>query len=250
MFNNWCQWREEANVEEIHKERFEHAMEIQKLYPRFFHKLDKKGRPVWIKRHHSIDVPALIKLGGDDWQHNFTRHHIRENEKLLHYRLPACANDTEEFPKVVLIMDLLGFPLMTLPKLYGLLSTVSQIDADYYPECLGKIIVINAGVLFAGFWRVIRGFLPEETVEKVSILGSAYQTELLELIDEENLPEALGGTCNCGHIEGGCEFNDEGPWNDGSVEGYPQSMWEDFELQPIRLEPDVAEGEGVVEHSA
>lgn len=42
--------------------------------------------------------------------------------------------------------------------------------------------------------------LDEATVAKISIIGSNYQKSLLDLIDAENLPVFLGGTCDC---EGG-----------------------------------------------
>jgi hypothetical protein len=64
-------------------------------------------------------------------------------------------------------------------------------------------------------------------VAKIQILGSSYQERLLEFIDAENLPVEFGGKCKCSG-EGGCKKSDVGPWNDGSVEGYPIEKWEDM----------------------
>lgn len=248
MFNNWQEWRIRENVDAIHEQRFDNAKEIQELYPRFFHGLDKQGRPIWIKRHFNFNLTKIMELGGADWEKVYLQHHIRENEKLINYRFPACSVSAKRnVDKVLLIMDIKGFPVLSLPRIYSLLSTVSQIDADYYPETLGKILVLNAGILFAGFWKVIKTFLPAETAAKVNILGSNFQSELLELIDVENLPAFLGGNCTCSHIEGGCEggFVDSGPWNDGSAAPlYPQSKWEDLEWKPqptkIELEKEAS----------
>ena len=242
MFNNWQEWRDKENVDSIHLERFDKAQEIHDLYPRFFHRVDKLGRPVWIKRHSNFDFASLVQITGPMWQSEFIRHHIRENEKLMQYRLPACSMAADRHvSQVVLIMDLHGFPLMTLPKLYSTLAAICQIDADYYPESLGRIIVVNAGLMFSGFWKVIKGFLPAVTVEKVNILGSSYQKELLDLIDTENLPDFLGGSCKCDHIEGGCVNSDDGPWNNGSTAPhYPQQKWEDLELKPVIISPKPA----------
>ena len=239
MFNNWQEWRAKENVDSIHLERFDSAIEMHKMYPRFFHRADKLGRPVWIKRHKNFNLSALIDLTGPNWQSIFIRHHIRENEKLMNYRLPACSlAANRHISQVVLIMDLDGFPLTSLPKLYGLLGAICKIDADYYPECLGLIMVVNAPMLFAGFWKVIKGFLPAVTVEKVNILGSSYREELLNLIHAENLPDFLGGSCKCEHIKGGCINADDGPWNDGTgAPYYPQALWEDFELRHEVIAP-------------
>ena len=70
--------------------------------------------------------------------------------------------------------------------------------------------------------------LDEKTSAKISVLGADYQKSLLDLIDEKNLPSFLGGSCNC---PGGCENSDIGPWNDGTVDGYPQPFWESFEAR-------------------
>lgn len=33
----------------------------------------------------------------------------------------------------------------------------------------------------------------------------------------------FGGSCDC---EGGCEHSDIGPWNDGSIPGFPKKEYE------------------------
>jgi hypothetical protein len=70
--------------------------------------------------------------------------------------------------------------------------------------------------------------LDENTVSKIHILGSNYQKQLLELVDADQLPKIYGGTCECPN---GCENSDIGPWNDGTVPGYPISLWEDFKIR-------------------
>lgn len=48
-------------------------------------------------------------------------------------------------------------------------------------------------------------------MEKIHVLGSGYQKELLSQVPPENLPKMFGGSCDC---EGGCGFSDAGPWTD------------------------------------
>ena len=71
--------------------------------------------------------------------------------------------------------------------------------------------MINSPWGFSTVWSVIKRWLDPVTVEKISILGSNYQSTLLAQIPAENLPSQFGGECRC---HGGCELSDEGPWRD------------------------------------
>ena len=48
----------------------------------------------------------------------------------------------------------------------------------------------------------------------MDILGSDYKVVLLDLVDPENLPSSLGGTCICAEA-GGCQLSGAGPWQEG-----------------------------------
>lgn len=93
------------------------------------------------------------------------------------------------------------------------------------------MFIINAPMLFTAVWSIVKAFLDEVTLAKIQILGSSYKSKLLEIIDEENLPVEFGGKCNCG---GSCENSDLGPWNDGSVQGYPKKEFERLNIE-VRL---------------
>lgn len=75
----------------------------------------------------------------------------------------------------------------------------------------GKFYLINAPWGFATVWAIVKRWLDPVTVSKISILGSSYQSALLEQIPAENLPAKFGGKCQC---PGGCELSDAGPWQD------------------------------------
>jgi len=59
----------------------------------------------------------------------------------------------------------------------------------------------------------VKGFLDPKTSSKIHVLGSNYQSRLLEVIDSSELPEFLGGSCTCSD-KGGCLGSNKGPWND------------------------------------
>lgn len=81
---------------------------------------------------------------------------------------------------------------------------------DYYPECLGSMFFINAPMLFSGVWSGIKIFLDPNTQKKIKILSSNYKSELLNYIDEENMPSFFGGRAECDLNRNFGEWNPKG----------------------------------------
>uniref|UniRef100_A0A804PRV2 CRAL-TRIO domain-containing protein n=1 Tax=Zea mays TaxID=4577 RepID=A0A804PRV2_MAIZE len=81
--------------------------------------------------------------------------------------------------------------------------------------CIGcrRLIAIIIPSGFKWIWNSVKGFLDPKTSSKIHVLGSNYQSRLLEVIDSSELPEFLGGSCTCSD-EGGCPGSNKGPWND------------------------------------
>jgi len=137
---------------------------------------------------------------------------VCEYEKMADPRLPACSRKSGYLLETSCsILDLKGVGIAKATSVYGYLQSVSTISQNYYPERLGKLYVINAPWGFSGVFSVVKRFLDPVTVNKIHILGSGYQKELLAQVPAENLPKAFGGNCEC---EGGCQMSDAGPWYD------------------------------------
>jgi hypothetical protein len=100
---------------------------------------------------------------------------------------------------------------MSFHQVYTLIRQITNISQNYYPESLAKMFIINSPFLFNSVWNMIKPLLDEVTVHKIYVLSSNYEKKLLEFIDEENLPAALGGKCSC---QGTCEKSDSGPWHE------------------------------------
>ena len=60
-------------------------------------------------------------------------------------------------------------------------------------------------------WAVIKGWLDESRRKNVLLLGNNFMDGLLEYVDEDVIPEYLGG-------KNPCQFpSDYGPWNDYEI---------------------------------
>jgi hypothetical protein len=87
-----------------------------------------------------------------------------------------------------------------------ILRSISDHDAKYYPERLGRLFIINTPSIFTRVWNMfVKKWVDKGILEKVHILGKEdYKSILLQHIDAESLPEFLGGKCTCSHMPGGC----------------------------------------------
>ncbi|KAF8903929.1 CRAL-TRIO domain-containing protein [Gymnopilus junonius] len=201
-------WRKDFGVEEIVKNfDFKEQAEVVKYYPQYYHKCDKDGRPVYVEFLGKVDPTALYAVTTEE---RLLQHLVWEYERSLTVRLPACSaaagHPVETF---CTILDLQGVSISNFYHVRTYVSAASSIGQDRYPETLGKFYIINAPWAFSAVWTVIKPWLDEVTVKKISILGSGYKDELLKQIPKENLPKQYGGTCECA---GGCTLSDAGPW--------------------------------------
>ncbi|KAK4692842.1 hypothetical protein P7C71_g4436, partial [Lecanoromycetidae sp. Uapishka_2] len=190
MFIDCEKWRKEFGVDDLVQNfDYKEKPKVFEYYPQYYHKIDK------------------ITTG-----ERMLQNLVVEYEKLADPRLPACSRKSGQLLETCCtIMDLKGVGISKVSSVYGYVKQASAISQNYYPERLGKLYLINAPWGFSSVFSVIKGFLDPVTVQKIHVLGSGYQSELLGQVNKENLPKIFGGTCDC---KGGCALSDEGPWQD------------------------------------
>lgn len=224
MFTNYVTWRKEKGIDEIIDSwDLPQWAQVREIYPRFYHQVDKCGRPIYIEQLGKLDIAKLFSVITLE---EMSRNHVYEYERLINYRLPSCSEKANRpLEQSFSIIDLKGVSLSQFYSAFNVVKEASSVAQDYYPEMLGKMFIINAPTLFSGLWVMVKPYLDEATVKKISILGGPqyYLPELKKYVDEDKIPSTMGGTCNC---EGGCENSDLGPWSDGSVPGFPQDRYE------------------------
>ncbi|THH17826.1 hypothetical protein EUX98_g9052 [Antrodiella citrinella] len=220
MWKACLQWRSTAEgvgIDELYRKidpwDYPERDHVFDCWPLWFHKTDKRGRPLNIHFFGKINMPELYKHISPErhWQTVLVN-----AESLTREVLPAASQAAgRPVDGTFVIVDLKGFSLSQFWQMKSLARSSFQISQDYFPETMAQLAIVNAPSSFTTIWSFIKPWLAKETVAKVDVLGSDYQSVLLDLIDADSLPESLGGTCKC---EGGCEKSNEGPWKEGRAE--------------------------------
>jgi hypothetical protein len=212
MFTNFLKWRKENKVDEIESFQFNEENQLKVCYPHGMHKTDKQGRPIYIEILGELNLEEMYKVTTSE---RLSQFQTKNYERLLKKIYPACSKASDSYiSQTFMIIDLKKLSSRLLSKkFYNFLKTTTYSSQNYYPEMLGQLFIVNTGLLFKAAWSVCKAFLDEKTRKKIVTVGSDYKKKLLEHVDAANLPQFLGGDCNCQPL--GCMHSNSGPWNDG-----------------------------------
>lgn len=216
MWKNMLEWRNDYGTDHIEENfNFEEFEEVKKCYPQGHHGVDKYGRPIYIELIGKVDPQKLVKV---TTMERYVRYHVLEFERTLNKKFPACSIAAgKHVDSTTTILDVAGVGMKNFSKnARELITSIQKVDSDNYPETLYQLFIINAGSGFKLLWSTIKGFLDAKTASKIHVIGSDYQQRLLEVIDSSQLPDFLGGSCNCASV-GGCLMSDKGPWKDPEI---------------------------------
>lgn len=213
MWDEMLRWRQEFGTDTILEDfDFAELDDVVRYYPQGYHGVDKEGRPIYIERLGKAEPNKLMHITTVD---RYVKYHVQEFERAFHEKFPACSIAAKRhICSTTTILDVNGVGFKNFSKTArDLLQNMQKIDGDYYPETLHQMYIVNAGHGFKLLWNSVRGFLDPKTSAKIHVLGTKFQSKLLEVIDASQLPDFLGGSCTCPG-EGGCLRSNKGPWND------------------------------------
>ncbi|KAA8493018.1 Random slug protein 5 [Porphyridium purpureum] len=149
------------------------------IYPNGF---DKSGRPIMYMRARR-DPP-----GTTDEKLDQILYTMEEGVRSM-----DASKGVEKF---VYIIDLAGFSVTQAgadPKLAQAWINVLQ---NHYPERLKLVCVVDAGMIFTGFWNIISYFIDTETRKKMTFISKAqFKKELAtsDIFDAQHVEEGFGG---------------------------------------------------------
>lgn len=211
MFDECEKWRKLFGADTILQDfQYKEKPLVAKMYPQYYHKQDKDGRPVYFEELGKMYLPDMLKITTEE---RMLKNLVWEYELFTQNRLPACSRKEGYLVETsCTIMDLLGISISSMYQVVNYVKAASKIGQDYYPERMGKFYCINSPFGFSTAFKLFKPFLDPVTVSKIHILGSSYKKELLKQIPSENLPSKFGGTSDVSEQE--LYMSDMGPWRD------------------------------------
>ncbi|KAL1809826.1 hypothetical protein ACET3Z_026816 [Daucus carota] len=147
----------------------------------FLQGVDKQGRPITVLfggRH----LPKKIPDGG-----------VEELKRFMVFALgKICSRMAAGQEKFVVIADLQGWGYCN-SDVRGCIAALTLLQ-DYYPERLGKLLIVHVPYIFMTVWKLIYPFIDNNTKKKlVFVENKRLKETLMEDIDESQLPAIYGG---------------------------------------------------------
>eukprot|EP00808_Paulinella_micropora_P007802 g73131.t1 len=190
----YLKWRRERGVDEMKTAcphmPLEHLLRQNMFFA--FHGTDKMGRPIYIERTGMTrpDLAQWMSVGQLEEVHTYFM------EDLVFARLEEASQRRGSRVEGVFLMDCKGLGASSRALLKFIRASI-KIDQSFYPETLGIMYMINCPWIFPSIWALLRPLLHPESAEKIVVLGSDYQQELLQAVSAASLPREYGGLCEC-----------------------------------------------------
>lgn len=201
-------WRAENDVDTL-VDRYECHPVLKKYFPGGIFNHDREGCPMYIVPIGHGDFKGMLQCVPKE---DIVRHVIYTMELMQR----DMDNQTRKLGRTVnsslFLIDYEGFSLkqVTSWQVLDLSRSLTGLYENYYPEMLKLGILINTPSFFPMFWRFIRPFMTERTVNKLHMFThDGWQQVLLKHVDPSQLPAHWGGTivdpvggARCTHVIG------------------------------------------------
>lgn len=132
-------------------------------------------------------------------------------ETLIHIILPVCSlHAGRRIDKTISIVDLKGVKLTKIfdQNMKKFLQILSSTASNYYPELLQEMYIVNAPLIFAGIWKIIKLWIDKDIQKKIHIYSGIPHNIFVNLFQPESMPSFFKGSCQD-------ELSDDpGPWRE------------------------------------
>mmetsp|Transcript_20477 Transcript_20477/g.33957 ORF Transcript_20477/g.33957 Transcript_20477/m.33957 type:complete len:479 (-) Transcript_20477:125-1561(-) len=182
-------WRKEYGMDTIIRAPHPHFVFIKQHYPQFFHLRGRNNEPVWYERPPKVNLRAMRDAGVD--LDALLRHYAMVTDFGWQYLEP------DDGQRSITVIDLDGMRMTDFAgEVVDFTRKCSAFTGDHYPERAGYVIVVNVPSWFKMIWNVVKSFIDEVTLKKISIVRGKKDVfeAMLERIPIENIPPEYGGT--------------------------------------------------------
>ena len=197
-------WRETEGVNTILVEHQPHFHHIKNFYPHYNAGRGRQGHAVYYERPGEL-MPQLKQLHSRGIG---TKEMLRHWLYITEYQFEVLCKG-EPLAKGISVIDVKGVGVFDfMGKTLEFVKKSVQVAGQHYPERSFVIYVVNANSIFTTIWSIIKGWIHENTVKKVRILGpSETLSGLQEHIDISQIPEYYGGELKYGDDVDGCRYH-------------------------------------------
>ena len=195
--NNQEQW-EEAKAHDFYRD-IDRALGVPLVlflqhYPCFYHGHAKNGCPVNYFKVGKLEAEALLSMISPEFSTRYFWHifyyTFRENMIIAKERNPDFVRCES-----INVVDLQGVSSNQLTsEAVDCLRGVAKI-AEFFPETLHCMVIMNAPTWFAMAWKIMKGLLDARTAKKIEVYASGEKGcgRLAELVDLAEIPSDFGG---------------------------------------------------------
>ena len=164
-------------------------------YPYFYYGNAKNGCPVNYFRAGSLDTQALLSMVPAEQNTKYFWH------TFYHSFREKMAEAREKNPDFVRcesinVIDLKGMSSAQLTsEAMDCMKGVGAL-ANFFPETLHCMVILNAPTWFSLTWKIIKTFIDPRTARKITVYSneSKGNARLLELVDKSQIPNDFGGS--------------------------------------------------------
>jgi hypothetical protein len=163
--------------------------------------------PLYIVRTGLCNVKGLMNSMPYDEVADF----LLLSKEVAYARCDALTRKTRQLIKMITVVDMAGYSMFGGDsRFYKALGESSKKSAEYYPQLLGKTVLINTPSFMRVVWSAFAVFMPKSALEKTAIcpatgtaLASTPDASTCPFIKRwcssstASIPDFLGGTMQC-----------------------------------------------------
>lgn len=194
-------WRRE-NASWLTATKNEDFNAIERFVAAGYHGATHEGNPLYIVRAGISNAVALMDACKEE---DVVRWMLWKREQGFQ-TCDRLTRETGTMHRMLVVNDLNHVSLVSGqdPRFRAVLAKVSKMSEVYYPQLLGRSVLINVPRLFSALFSAFKLILSKKMLAKIAICPGRTLTEDIsrcpfasKVVNLDTLPTFLGGRCRC-----------------------------------------------------